>query len=318
MTSVKTTLYVGGFGDGMTEEVLYSLFMPFGPIAFCRIQLPPRQRNQTTTPKRIGYVDYESNEDALAAIDNMHMSQLDNGQVLKVNFARQIGNEPVGVDSGRKRAIWDDEEYIKKYRISTDDVHDSELATVEDETTKKVSTVQEAMHTLKSTHLPRVYMDLRLGQKDLGRVVIELRSDIVPKTVENFRQLCCHQQGFGYRGSTFHRIIPGFMLQGGDFTKGNGTGGKSIYPGKFSDENFKLKHEEPGTLSMANSGPNTNGSQFFITTAATSWLDGKHVVFGKVVSGMDLVYRIEKEAGSSSGQPRQRVVIADSGEITSS
>uniref|UniRef100_UPI00398F2058 peptidyl-prolyl cis-trans isomerase-like n=1 Tax=Pristiophorus japonicus TaxID=55135 RepID=UPI00398F2058 len=162
---------------------------------------------------------------------------------------------------------------------------------------------------------PRDFMDIDIDGKRLGQIVMTLRAAVVPKTAENFRALCTGEKGFGYKGSTFHRIIPGFMCQGGDFTAHNGTGGKSIYRNKFADENFTIKHTKEGILSMANAGPNTNGSQFFLCTKDTPWLDGKHVVFGSVTEGYNEVVKKMEGCGSESGETKTKVTIADCGQL---
>ncbi|UXE60801.1 MAG: peptidylprolyl isomerase [Woronichinia naegeliana WA131] len=169
--------------------------------------------------------------------------------------------------------------------------------------------------------MTKVYFDIAIGSEPDRRIVMELFDDVTPTTAENFRALCTGEKGVGkagkplhFKGSLFHRIIPNFMAQGGDFTRGNGTGGESIYGEKFADENFKKKHDKPGLLSMANAGPDTNGSQFFLTFVETPWLDGKHVVFGEVVEGLEVLKLLEAQ-GSDSGKTKVPVTITNSGQL---
>jgi len=174
---------------------------------------------------------------------------------------------------------------------------------------------------MTDTPNPIVFMDITVGGQEIGRIKMELFADIVPRTAENFRQFCTGEYRrdsipIGYKGSSFHRVIKDFMVQGGDFVQSDGTGLMSIYGGKFEDENFKMRHTQPGMLSMANSGPNTNGCQFFITCAKCDFLDNKHVVFGKILDdGLLVIRRIENVAVGANNRPKLPIVVAQCGEM---
>lgn len=251
-------------------------------------------------------MEFQLLEDAAAAMDNMNESELF-GRTIRVNIAR-----PKMLKEGSSRPVWSEDAWLRKHAGKTLEEGQEEGG---DSSTKRTNEEEGSeAPAAKRRANPRVFLKIRIGSENVGRMSIELFSDVVPKTAENFRCLCTGEKGFGYKGSPFHRIIPQFMCQGGDFTRQNGTGGKSIYGSRFEDENFKLKHTGPGVLSMANSGPNTNGSQFFVCTAKTEWLDNKHVVFGHVIEGLDVMRKMEK-VGTQSGKTSRPVIIADCGEL---
>uniref|UniRef100_A0A8C4ZTA5 Peptidyl-prolyl cis-trans isomerase E n=1 Tax=Gadus morhua TaxID=8049 RepID=A0A8C4ZTA5_GADMO len=291
MASTKRVLYVGGLAEEVDEKVMHAAFIPFGDITDIQIPLD----YETEKHRGFAFIEFELAENESELF----------GRTIRVNIAK-----PMRIKEGSSRPVWSDDDWLKKFSGKT-----AEEGEVEESAGPTAATdTQEGEPPAKKGRVnPQVYMDIKIGNKPAGRLRFLLRADIVPMTAENFRCLCTHEKGFGFKGSCFHRVIPQFMCQGGDFTNHNGTGGKSIYGRKFDDENFVLKHTAAGQLSMANSGPNSNGSQFFITTDKTDWLDGKHVVFGDLVEGMDVIHAMEAQ-GTKDGKPKQKVIISDCGE----
>lgn len=296
-------IYMGGLAEEVDEKMIQASLIPFGDLVDINLPLD----YETQKHRGFAFVEFESAEDAAAAIDNMNEAEL-YGRTTRVNLAK-----PQKLRNTGSKAVWDSDDWLQEHAGET--VSGEKAAGEETQADGKAAdeTTGEPAAKKKRTN-PKCYLDISINDQYTGRILIELRSDVVPMTAENFRCLCTHEKGFGFRRSTFHRIIPGFMCQGGDFTKHDGTGGKSIYGKKFEDENFVLKHTGTGILSMANSGPNSNGSQFFLCTEKTDWLDGKHVVFGKVVEGLEILRKMEA-VGSESGKTKKKVVIEDCGEL---
>lgn len=293
MITSKKSIYIGGLPETVDSDSLKNIFITFGDITDMNVPMD----NTTGKHKGFAFIEFKENQDAQDAIDNMHESEI-YGKTIRVTPAK--GRSLDGDLANSSKAIWHSDAWIEQYSGKT---------LVSNDNNNKIDT---SVDFPKEKEL--VYMDISIDGQYSGRMVFELRNDIVPKTAYNFRRLCEEKRGKGFKQCAFHRIIPNFMAQSGDFTHHNGRGGESIFGGKFNDENFELKHRNPGDLSMANSGPNSNGSQFFITFSKTEWLDNKHVVFGHLQSGLETLKKIEA-MGSKKGRPLKRVVIEDCGQL---
>ncbi|XP_004426053.1 PREDICTED: peptidyl-prolyl cis-trans isomerase E-like [Ceratotherium simum simum] len=300
MAAAERVLYGGGLAEEVHDEVLHAAFIPFGDITDIQILLD----YETEKHRGFAFVEFELTEQLIVLLSFQNESELF-GWTILVNWAK-----PMRIKEGSSRpGDWSDDDLLKKFSGKTLEENKEEKGSEP----PKVESQKGEPTAKKAQSNPQEYMDIKIGNKPAGHIQMLLRSDVVPMTAENFRCLCTHEKGFGFKGSSFHRIIPQFMCQGGDFTNHNGTGGKSIYGKKFDDENFVLKHTGPGLLSVADSSPNTSGSQFFLTCDKTDWLDGRHVVFGEVTEGLDVLWQIEAQ-GSKDGKPKQKVIISNCGE----